>query len=88
MGQAAFLIVAGTVLSRIFGLVRETVIAYQFGATALPAVRDAARCSPIKWNILQVYVSHSMEAVKKPANGRSGWSTAIRAEGEAGLAVV
>jgi len=34
MGQAAFLIVVGTVLSRIFGLVRETVIAYQFGATA------------------------------------------------------
>ncbi|MEW5961158.1 MAG: lipid II flippase MurJ, partial [Chloroflexota bacterium] len=34
MGQAAFLIVAGTVLSRLFGFVRETVIACQFGATA------------------------------------------------------
>jgi putative peptidoglycan lipid II flippase len=34
MGQAAFLLVVGAVLSRIFGLVRETVIAYQFGATA------------------------------------------------------
>jgi len=34
MGQAALLIIAGTVLSRIFGLIRETIIAYQFGATA------------------------------------------------------
>jgi len=34
MGQAAFLLVAGAVLSRIFGFIRETVIAYQFGATA------------------------------------------------------
>jgi len=34
MGEAAFLIVAGTVLSRILGFVRETVIAYRFGATA------------------------------------------------------
>jgi len=34
MGQAALLIVAGTVLSRIFGFIRETAIAYQFGATA------------------------------------------------------
>lgn len=32
--QAALLIIAGTVLSRVFGFVRETVIAYQFGATA------------------------------------------------------
>lgn len=34
MEQAALLIIAGTVLSRVFGFVRETVIAYQFGATA------------------------------------------------------
>jgi putative peptidoglycan lipid II flippase len=34
MGQAAFLLVAGAVLSRIFGFIRETAIAYQFGATA------------------------------------------------------
>jgi putative peptidoglycan lipid II flippase len=34
MGQAALLLVAGAVLSRIFGFIRETVIAYQFGATA------------------------------------------------------
>jgi len=34
MGQAALLIIAGTVLSRIFGFIRETAIAYQFGATA------------------------------------------------------
>lgn len=34
MGQAAFLIIAGTVLVRIFGFVRETVVAYQFGVTA------------------------------------------------------
>ncbi|MDQ7792478.1 MAG: murein biosynthesis integral membrane protein MurJ [Clostridia bacterium] len=34
MGQAALLIIAGTILSNIFGLIRETIIAYQFGATA------------------------------------------------------
>ncbi|MEW6459356.1 MAG: murein biosynthesis integral membrane protein MurJ [Bacillota bacterium] len=34
MGQAALLIIAGTVLCRIFGFIRETAIAYQFGATA------------------------------------------------------
>jgi len=34
MGQAALLIAAGRLLSRIFGFIRETVIAYQFGATA------------------------------------------------------
>lgn len=34
IGQAAFLLVAGAILSRIFGLLREIVIAYQFGATA------------------------------------------------------
>jgi len=52
------------------------------------AIRDAARCSPIKWNILQVYVSHSMEAVKKTCE-RAIWLEhgEIRAEGEAGLAV-
>lgn len=34
MSQAALLLIAGTTLSRILGLVRETAIAYQFGATA------------------------------------------------------
>ncbi|MBT9169566.1 MAG: putative lipid II flippase MurJ [Syntrophomonadaceae bacterium] len=34
MSKAALMLVVGTLLSRIFGLVRETVIAYQFGATA------------------------------------------------------
>jgi putative peptidoglycan lipid II flippase len=34
MSQAALLLIVGTTLSRILGLVRETAIAYQFGATA------------------------------------------------------
>ena len=34
MGHAALLIIVGTVVSRMLGFVRETVIAYQFGATA------------------------------------------------------
>jgi len=34
MGHAALLLVIGTALSRVLGLVRETAIAYQFGATA------------------------------------------------------
>lgn len=34
MGKAALLLVIGTALSRVLGIVRETAIAYQFGATA------------------------------------------------------
>lgn len=34
MGKAALLLMVGTALSRILGIVRETAIAYQFGATA------------------------------------------------------
>ncbi|MBT9172003.1 MAG: putative lipid II flippase MurJ [Syntrophomonadaceae bacterium] len=47
MGQAALLLVAGTILSRILGLVRETAIAYQFGATAQTDAYLVATIIPI-----------------------------------------
>jgi putative peptidoglycan lipid II flippase len=47
MAQAASLIAAGNIMSRVLGLVRETVIANLFGATGLVSAFEAAQRIPI-----------------------------------------
>jgi len=72
MGQAAVLIVAGTVLSRIFGFIREAAIAYQFGATAhtdayliasvIPMALSALAARAVAVAFIPVFTEHRLEA--------------------------
>ncbi len=77
MGTAALLIVAGAVLSRVFGFVRETVIAYQFGATAqtdaylvavvIPAVISGLAAGAVTIALVPVFTEHRLKATDSAA---------------------
>lgn len=77
MSQAALLLVVGTVLSRIFGLVRETVIAYQFGATAqtdaylvasiIPLAVSGIIVSSLSTAFIPVFTEYRLQAGEKDA---------------------
>ena len=77
VGQAALLIMVGTVLSRVLGFVRETVIAYQFGATAqtdaylvasvIPTALSALVTGAVAVALIPVFTQYRLKAGEREA---------------------
>lgn len=77
MGQAALLLVVGTVLSRILGIIRETAIAYQFGATAqtdaylvaliVPMAISSIVAGAVATAFIPVFTEHRLKASEEEA---------------------